>query len=512
MQAATPSIAIIFPLHDDRGMAGQAVAAWKEQCQHDPTCQIIVVGQKSGRRPAVIRQQLGPRDRFVCCDSRNEAELYNAGARATDAKWLLFTESHVLPTAETVHKLKQRLQETTAAAAVLGSSHLARSRFSAVDAALHECESPSMQSLGLWRCVGLRGFVVRRDVFEQLGGFNTRYFRFAETAFAINLTESGDRLVAFEDVVVQHVDSDSLAEIFFAMKFGRLGACRFHHDEPMLAQKYFGCPIATVPPGGINSSLARWLWRQPLEALREGKLWAALRLTRFALPTAWTALAGNFVDQARVIWRCGSALSWFLVMLHGTHRHLSPSHHTLTNQYIRLRETSANFGTLLFQRELASTEQTPKPPHSTASVVQAFDCGQHGIGFFGPERWQNNNFCWSAPRAGIRIHLPPGEQVIQLDIRPTGRLAPRRPTFFLNGKKIPRIAWREENGFITIQINQAESSHNGPKMAVLSWTCRAFRPARSGLSDSRRLGLALISASITSGQQQTSLRPNRQAA
>jgi hypothetical protein len=490
-------------------MAGRAVAAWKKQCQNDPACQIIVLGQRRGRRSATIQKELRPQDRFVCCDSRNEAELYNAGARATDAKWLLFTESHVLPTAETVHKLKQRLQQTTAAAAVLGSSHLARSRFSAVDAALHECESPSMHSLGLWRCVGLRGFVVRRYVFEQLGGFNTRYFRFAETAFAIRLTESGHHLVAFDDVVVQHVDSDSLPEIFFAMKFGRLGACRFHHEEPMLAMKYFGCPVATTPPGGIDVSLARWLWRQPFQALLAGKIREASRMIRLALPTVWAALAGNFSNTARAIWRCGSIFSKFIIMLHGTHRHLPPTHPALTNQYFRLREVSTDFGTILFQCELASTKQALKTLRPTASTVQATDCRQHGIGFYGPEQWHEEVFCWSTPQAGIRMHLPPGEQTIQLDIRPTGQLSPRQPTFFLNGDKLPDTAWREENGFIKLQVNQTESSNH---VALLSWTCRGFRPARSGLPDHRRLGLALISATFVHRQQQLNLRPTRQAA
>ena len=491
MQATVQSIAIIFPLHDERGMARKAVAAWKKQCQDDPTCHIVVVGKKHGRLSAAIQKQLGTQGRFVFCDSRNEAEIYNAGVQATDAKWLLFTESHVLPTDETVSKLKCRLRETSAGAAVLGSTHLARSRFSAVDGALHTRESPSMQSLGLWRCVGLRGFVVRRDIFKQLGCFNTRYFRFAETAFAIHLTQSGHELVSFDDVIVCHVDSDSLAEIFFAMKFGRLGACRFHQEEPVLARQAFGCPIATTPSATVSLPLARSLWGEPVRALQKGRPLAACRLIRLALPAAWTALAGSWATSIQTAWRCGSAFSRFLIMLHGTHRHFPPTHSRLVDQYIRLREASADFGAVLFQRERASANQTATP--LDPGSIQATDCGQHAIGFYGPERWNNNVFCWSAPRAGIQLHLPAGEHLLELDIRPTGRLTPRKLTFFLDGEKLPETAWHEQNGFVRVHVNMNGTCQN---KVVLSWTCRAFRPARSGLADNRCLGLALISASL----------------
>lgn len=504
---APVSLAVIFPLHDDRGMGLTTVEAWQRLQHDDPDCHLVVVGQQRGRLSTAIRQRLCSRDRFVEHSSRNEAVLYNAGGQATSAEWLIFTESHVLPTANTLAAFRRDLAASSADAAVLGSSHRTRSRFSAVDAALHKQESESMRALGLWRCVGLRGFAIRRSVFEALGCFNEHYFRFAETALAIHLVDQGYQLESFPNTAVCHVDSDSLGEIFSAMKYGRLGACRFHEDEPLLAEEAFGCPVSMMRPRASDIRMASWLWRLALQVLRAGHLPAAGRLSRFALPETVLAVGGRGVARLRASLRNTLALLRFLIMLHGTRRYRPATDPVLLRQYALLRQTCAELGSVQHQRERDACHVPPDP--RGLSVVRATECATHGFGFFGPELWQGETYCWSAPHAGIRLFLPPGQQIIRLDTRPTGHWMPRRPRFFVNGHEVPQTACHEQDGVVTIAVEQGVPLGGD---ILLSWTCRSFRPSRAGLSDRRRLGVALMSATVHSAVSACHSHQNRRAA
>ncbi|NBS33028.1 MAG: hypothetical protein EBS83_09565 [Planctomycetia bacterium] len=402
------SVAVIFPLHDNRGFGLQALRAWQQQR---------------------LRKQLSAPDSLVNCRTLNEAKLYNAGAAVATADWLLFSESHVVPAKNMLSRLTERLKDETVDAAVLGSAHETRGRFSQVDAALCEREHAGpMRAVGLWRCVGLRGFLVRRRVFEQLGCFVERYYRFAETAFALRLVAANYHLSHFQDVVVRHIDSDSVGEIFFAMKMGRLGACRFHEMEPELAAAGFGCSSPPLSPSSTSPLQARRLWHQTFRHLRAGRFSAAWQFVQLALPVAPSAVGGWWFERLVASARAHVAHAVFRGMLHGS--------------YSRRPATDS-------------------------------------------------------------------DAVIQLDIRPTGHLTPRKPQFFLDGRALPSEAIVERNGRLEILLGDADASGG---RVLLSWVCRSFRPARAGLADHRELGVALIAATVTAIVRQTAHVPERVAA
>lgn len=503
-----PSIAVIFPLHDNRGVGLKALRAWQHQRHDVSKCEIIVVGSGQRRLEQLIQQHLTAADTFVSCQTLNEASLYNAGASAATAEWLLFTESHVLPAVNTLSMLAMRLENEGIDAAVLGSHHETRSRFSQVDAALCEREQAGpMRAMGLWRCVGLRGFLVRRDLFAKLGRFQERYFRFAETAFALRLVAAKYRLVEFQDVVVRHVDSDSISEIWFAMKMGRLGACRFHEEEPELAAVGFGC---AVPPRSLCSTTpaqARRLWRQVFRVLRGGHLTAALQLLRLALPTAPTAVGGWWAAWLSASLRATGTHLMFLAMLYGDRRDVPATDMALIDRYALLRQRCAEVGAVLYEQEAERRQKSQ--PGDAVNALRAVDLHRHGIGFFPPEVWQGEAYCWSRPQAAIRIARPSGPSVIRLDIRPTGRWAPRRPQISLDGRPLPAEAVMEHDGWLDVHVGEFAA---GQREMMLSWKCCPFRPARAGLADARSLGLAVISVTTMAASQRETREVSRTAA
>lgn len=491
MTHLSPKFTVIIPLHDDRNLGVAAVAAWLEQRSAENHFQVVVVNPNRPQLARRVAKLLAPVDRIVHATSTNEAVLYNVGARAADAQWLVFTEAHVLPVRNTVAALLKRLECMQADAANLGSAHRVRSRFSAVDAELTEREVNIMAGLGSWRRVGLRGFLIRRDVFTSLGMFSEEYHRFAETVLAIHLVDSGYRLEDFPEVVVEHFDTDTLSELLQAMALGNLGACRFWQAEPQLASAYFGSTIPDSAHGFVDPHVARSLWRSLGRALLRGNWSAALRLLPWAAPKWFTALTGWRGERFK-IWLRAQRECWrYLGMLYWKHRAEDPRHcRPVIDQYFQLRARCAEIGAVWHRENVARLGNA----HSVPTTLDAETLGRQGMNFFPPEVWQGATYCWSSPSAALLISVGSGEQEILLDARPTGGWLVRRPKLFLNGVAIASNQVTEDKGIVKIRLPAEVHCETTP--ALLSWTCQPFKPAQAGLPDQRSLGVAIIQVQV----------------
>lgn len=486
MLTPAPKFTVILPLHDHRGIILEAIAAWVHQRGCNCDFQIVVIDAGQARLARRVAKLLAPDDRVVHCQSTNEATLYNAGAAAATSNWLVFSESHVLPEEGAVAALEKRFMADDCDAALLGSTHGVRSRFSRVDAALGDKESSQTKAMGLWRTVGLRGFAIRKEVFASLGTFNEEYFRFAETALAIHLVDRGFRLSEFNEVKLRHYDIDSLGELLTAMTLGRLGNCRFWDSEPELAHRYFGGGPPLSEGSITNPSLVRSINRAATMAICKGRLRCAWRLWRVLHPFrlestfGWEGaiLRSQVVAYATYL-KCLSAL--YITRRHEDARN-APS---ALQQYSDLRRKCARPGVLRYQRELEARQN------------EALDADQiyvRGAGFFPPENWQGHSYCWSLPSAAILIpQMQQGGQ-IRIDARPTGGWLVRRPRLYIDGKRIPNDRVSEDEGILTIDLDTTRNTSHTE--SVLSWDCQAFVPASAGLPDSRKLGIAMIDLKI----------------
>lgn len=507
-EIAKPLFSVIVPLHDDRGVALKAIQGWLHQRTTLVPFEIVVVD--SGR-PKLARQAaalLDARDQLVCEPSANEALLYNAGANVAAADWLVFSESHVVPCPGAALALAARLSNSDCDAAVLGTAHGIRSRFAAVDAELCDRESGAMRELGLWRSVGLRGFLIRQKTFNALGRFPEDYFRFAETALAIRLMESGCRLEDFSDVILEHFDTDGPSELLCAMAVGRLGACRFWAAEPRLARKYFGSASPSGADGLVDPTVARQIWRELLKSLSRLEFRSAWNLSPLAGSNFLSALIGWRGQVWNARWRAWSASLRFLTMLHVTHRRAAVvDSQPLLAQYLYLRETCATIGSALYL-----AESNPAAPLSNdgPSSVEAESLLTCSINFFPPEVWQGESYCWSAPQAAIIFPRVSPNCRVRLDTRPTGGWLARRPRLYLNGRRIPAEDVTETDGIVNVTIRENVC----PTMtrAILSWDCDPFVPAKAGLADRRKLGIALIRGTIVSSDAAETFSPGKRAA
>src|SRR6476660_7238544 len=91
-----PQVSVITTLLYPRLRPLDCLKSWmtgQNLRQEDIELIIVVNGRRRSLEkqvPAIMRTQ----DRLVYLDSRNEMELYDAGARAAQGQWLMFTEPH----------------------------------------------------------------------------------------------------------------------------------------------------------------------------------------------------------------------------------------------------------------------------------------------------------------------------------------------------------------------------------------------------------------------------------
>ncbi len=486
-QRTPPLFSLVIPLHDDRGVALQAFDAWLSQRADATPFELIVVD--SGKRSLArkVAQRLGPDDKMVSAKSSNEAQLYNLGARAAISDWIVFTEAHVVPGPEAVALLCRRLKSTSCDAASFGSTHRMRSHLAHVDAALFERESDAMRTLGLWRTVGLRGLVIRRDLFQSLGTFDEEYLRFAETVLAIRIVEGGHKLEEFSDVVMEHFDTDSVQELLNAMSAGRLGEHRFWASKPELACDYFQSNGPSPSCDSIEPGMAQLLWYQILHAIIRGNHQAAYRLQRLSRSTLFAAITGRHGETCKTMIRIYSTYLRLWSRLYLTRNEIK-DYEPFLDQYLSLRECCAKVGSIRFRGE--TSRNLGKTRCASPQVIEAKTLREVGINFFPTEIWQGENYCWSSPIAAMRLSLDSSDYRLYLDARPTGGWLVRIPNLYINGVKIPKENISESGGIIQVLIRSDKT--RGSCDAIFSWDCVPFIPADSGLPDKRQLGVALI--------------------
>lgn len=496
-QTSALTVSVVLPLVDARGAAIQAVTSWLAQRTAENPFEIVVVDH--GQVPHLarhVKSMLGPLDQFVSCRSENEAVLYNAGARSARGDLLVFTEAHVLGQPGAISAIRKHFTIHADEAACLASAHLTRTPMARLDAWLSDQETPAMQALGTWRCVSLRGFAIRTRVFHNFGRFQEVLGRFAETALAVRLDSAGCRIGFIPEAVVGHVDPETPAQLFPAMRLGAKGECAWWELEPVLARRYFGAN----PPWAAEPTLSsRLAWRIGCDLLhllcrergRPGwgsQFWATLGL----LPRLAISASLNWRIR-RLMARLGVCLATLRLWNRLSTMPISREKWgEPATRYLALRRACARCGVVEFLAERSRCAERVAAAKRTFSMADFSNDGL--LGFFTPEQWHGETYRWSGPVGILLLALEKVACRIRIDIRPTGTWKVRHPHLFFNGHHIPPDSIDEADGHLIIKVHDWMFVPDARQR--LTFTCEPFVPARHGLPDRRVLGVAIISLSV----------------
>lgn len=490
--AARPLLSVVFPLLDERGLALACIRGWLEEKREVPL-QIVVVSD--GQRAALerqVRELLGPSDALLFQDG-GEAAMYDRGCRSAAAELLLLTEPHCLPAAGAARRIVEFFAPRGVAAAWLESGHFSRNRFARMEERLVEEDRQRRRDPDDWRHVSLRGFALRTSVYVEAGGLCPELGRFAEAVLAVRIQRRGWRLHSVPGRLVRHGNCERYSELSEAIRaHGAAQAVYWDRCERGEVERFHPPHPDWAARGRFDRSAAREMARIAwaslfLDAGRPG--WAprcaeVLRalpaLIASALlgprPALWGARAGAAAARARCLLTQGNE-----ERLYGSYRRLWGAlvRVGVLEQVLRIREPAPSAGAAGSSRVIGIGEV---PDGSLA-------------GFHHREDWGEESCRWSSPVALARIQVPAAAYKVRMRAHSPWPPEQRSLRLFWNGRPIPASGVAQtEDGFEFATPHGASRPEGAQSIGIV---CRAYLPRRSGLPDSRRLGLLLFRTELT---------------
>ena len=328
-----------------------------------------------------------------------------------------------------------------------------------------------------WRRVGLRGLAIRRGDWERAGEFETSCGRLAESILAVRLERLGVQIEDCPGARVRHGNCSRVVDLFAALFPSGRGQAEWRRRcEEGLEEEF-------LPP--LTEWAARGRWDRSIARHAMGVL---IRLAaKNAERGEWRKFAGSARSMSEYLppavfgslaVRCGAAVraGWFLAR-----SRFGRSEERRYRCYARASSELLRWGVL--DRVAGSL---PAPPVATILRPAELPDGVF-IGFHGAERFSASDprpTCrWTRPFGLMRLGLPPADYRLMIDARSPVASEKRALRLFFNGHPLDGSP---EEGFLV----RGSLFRRGEQR--LSFVCAPFRPAESGLPDTRELGVALF--------------------
>jgi len=466
-----------------RGKARESIESWTTR-QNFPRERIELIVVSNGADPSLedsVRAKLSDQDRLLLLDSKNEMELYDFGARACRAPWILFTEAHVFATRDCLARLWQYLEETGLDGACVRTLPTHEHQWVArVEARMYLEDAAIWTREGDWRKFTKRGFIVRRAAYEAVGRLDYQYLWFAEMAIAARLHAGGFRLGFAPEATVIHDNTAELTELLdYAWEYRRQ-ACAFEEDHPGLI------------PGGndFRDSLTDPLVMKTMVKCARNTFRSALgRLgTSGGRLLAWTMLTAGFQGWlehrlGRLGSRERSRLRYWMARLRLTLARRHPD--ARYRAFMRVWQSLGDYAveTYLYGRRNGRTPAPLSNPCRPGEVPAA-----HLAGFHLQENWNGHRFRWTEPVACLAFDLAPGDWAVTLDTRGVRRLSFDELRLYWNGVAATPAPDRSGNGRFCFLITRRLFVEPGPQLLTLA--CARLRECDR--SERRSLGLPLF--------------------
>ena len=204
MPLIIPTISVIIPLHNGGEMFHHCLAAL-ERCNPPPD-EIIIVADGQGDRSWLPAQQRGYKT-IILEQRSGPAHARNIGAEAAGGDILLFIDADVLVPNDIISRISAIIAAQGGLSAIIGSyddSPTAQDTVSQYRNLLHHFthQYAREDASTFWGACG----VIRRSVFQSIGGFNPRYTQSSieDIELGYRLKETGHTILLAKDLQVSH--------------------------------------------------------------------------------------------------------------------------------------------------------------------------------------------------------------------------------------------------------------------------------------------------------------------
>jgi predicted dehydrogenase len=489
-RATEPEISIILPIADHRGYAHDAVRSWTQDQTFDRDRYEVIVGFDGAELGLEegLRPLFGSEDRGIHNDGASEIELYDEMARAARGRILVFTEPHCIAEPTFIEELVTHLGRTGEVGAAGRSIGINANSLARMEEILYEEGMEVWSQPGHWCKVILRAAAVDRRVYLDVGGFETKYGRFAEFALAAKLHASGKRLGYVPGAAVKHAYTTSFAELEPPVADFLYGEMEYRLDyPPSHCERYFGVPREWTERRLLSTEGARGAWALSFRALVRRSSWksgstgshlgALWRVTPAAILGSAPARARANFDYAMARVRC---------------RLWRFNERRLLRAYRAAWAALDRRSRLRYVAKLSSERGRADVSSPFALADLPDDCL---FGFHRQEQRNGTRFRWSRSVAFADVPVSRGAYRVEID---TGGLRDPRGLavqVFFNGTRIPQSEVDVDPRLISFSVEPRHFS--GDSAQRLGLACMPFTPSKvADSSDSRELGLPVSSVSF----------------
>jgi predicted dehydrogenase len=400
---------VLIPLVEERGFGERCLQGWLAQ-QDFPAEGYELVVLDNGTAASLrerLRPTLRPQDRILLERGAGRSELFDCGARAALGEYVLLTESHCVPEPDMLREFDRYLQRYAVDGACCRSVPVCYNELARADAALFESGFRQFRRDDDWRKVNIHGFALRRDLYELVGGLQTRYHEYAEMVLAADLRDAGVRLGYAAGAAVQHhyrIGLQEIAECADGFVRGELQYLADHGKCDRIGFSFLEMRGGAGESATARRACARAEWERLRRDGRRGDFSAIGPLTDLARGELLDRWPGELASQLRLA--LATLACWWT----------RGDDDRLLAAYSRL------FSAAVDRAWRRSRHLTQLPAARSTVTLSPADLPTDWLfGFYPVETSRDRRFRWSRPVAGIDLPLSPGEYVIEIE---TGGIRP----------------------------------------------------------------------------------------
>ena len=461
---------------DGRPRPGPVGRRERDQARQDLPARRLRGDRRDGRRRAragaAIRALLGPGDRLVSGATRNGAALADQGARLARGRILFFTEGHCELGPDTVGELIAFFDQGEYDAACVSATGRSASTFARMEQRVFDEHFQAWREPGDWRKVLFRGFAVLRRVYQDAGGFESRYGLFADRALAATL-----HAARLPDRLGRAGDRRPRQRPALPGAAGEHRRLRRPASWPTARRTTPGTARATSasPPSGPSGRTARGR-RNACRCGRSPRHWPPPRSrSRARRSTSWAGPCSGAPgrEHAAAPASPGPACA------------IGPSRERASAAY-RAYAALWVWTARLAAADYLAAAGPPALPAVPAGDVSVADLDRYrSFGFHAVERLGDRPFRWTGRLAGIRLALPPGRHHVTLHTEPLR--PPGAVSVCWNGRRLRAVDRRDRE--ISFDVT-APPDAGSPQSLVLLIEPVRRRDLSPG--ERRQLGLPLF--------------------
>ncbi|QDU75540.1 hypothetical protein Pan97_25730 [Bremerella volcania] len=203
-----PVISVVIPLPDDRGHAYDSLKGFTQQTL-DVTHEVIVPTDAASRDEIAWLVDLFPQVHWIYRPGVNVNALYNFGAAVARGTYLYISESHCIPRADCLQQIYDFVQESGLPAACSASDGINANYVARFEQRIFEEDFHHWMNAKKCK-IAIRGTLIERRLWEQIGGFQDEFGHFAEMLIGRQLEAAGVQFGLAAKSFVSHCNQVSL--------------------------------------------------------------------------------------------------------------------------------------------------------------------------------------------------------------------------------------------------------------------------------------------------------------